>query len=130
MPCVTDFVLDASALVALIRKEAGWEEVEHCIPNALISAVNFSETVYILRRRQMPIEAIRAVLTPLISAPAIFDGELAYITASFVESTRGQGLSFADCACLALAHFAGATALTAERRWDQVALDVKIKRIR
>jgi PIN domain nuclease of toxin-antitoxin system len=127
---VTDFVLDASALVALIRKETGWEEVEHCIPSSLISAVNYSETIYILRRRGMPLEAVRAALSPLITSPAIFDGELAYITASIVESTRGQGISFADCACLALAQFTGATAVTAERRWDQVALDVTIKRIR
>ncbi len=127
---MTEFVLDASALVALIRKESGWQEVEHCIPNSLISAVNFSETIYILRRRGMPLEAVRAALTPLIPVPADFDGELAYVTASIVESTRGQGISFADCACLALAQLTGATALTAERRWDKVALDVTIKRIR
>ena len=127
---MTDFVLDASALVALIRKETGWAEVERSIANSLMSAVNFSETIYILRRREMPLEAIRAALTPLVSTPAIFDAELAYITASVVESTRGQGISFADCACLALAQLTEATAVTAERRWDQVALDIKIKRIR
>lgn len=96
---MTNFVLDASALVALIRKETGWEEVENYIPNSLISAVNFSETIYILRRREMPLEAIRAALTPLVSTPAVFDSELAYRTASVVEATRGQGISFADCAC-------------------------------
>ena len=114
---MTEFVLDASALVALIRKEIGWEEVEHCMPNSRMSAVNYSETIYILRRRGMPLEAVRAALGPLIPSPAIFDGELAYVAAAMVESTRGQGISFADCACLALAQFTGATAVTAERRW-------------
>jgi PIN domain nuclease of toxin-antitoxin system len=127
---VTDFVLDASAVVALIRKETGWEQVENCLQNALISSINFTETIYILRRRGMPIEAVREVMNSLIPAPAHFDSEQAYQTASFVEATRGQGLSLADCACLALAHIEGALAVTAERRWDGVALDVKIKRIR
>ena len=125
-----DFVLDASALVELIRKETGWEEVEGCIPRSIISAINFAETVYILRRRGMPIEVIRAALDPLVPIPTTFDTDQAYVTAQFVEATRGQGLSLADCACLALAKMSEATAVTAESRWDRVTLDVKIRRIR
>lgn len=130
MLSVAEYVLDASALVALIRKEPGWEVVERFVPTAVVSAINFAETVYILRRRGMPLDAVRACLEPLFPDPEAFDGDQAYATAAFVEGTRGQGLSFADCACLALAHSRDVEAVTAERRWDQIELDVKIRRIR
>ena len=127
---MTDYVLDASALVALIRREAGWRAVEACLPTAFVSAVNFSETIYILRRRGMPIEAVREVLTPLVETPEPFDAAAGYAAAALVEATRSLGLSFGDCACLALAQLIGATAVTAEQRWDEVEADIKIKRIR
>ncbi len=127
---MAEFVLDASALVALIRKETGWENVERCLPTAIISAVNFCETVYILRRRGMPLEVIREVLTSLCLTQAAFDRELAYSTASLVESTREQGLSLGDCACLALAHSSGAAAVTAEQCWNETLVGIRIQRIR
>ena len=127
---VIKYVLDASALVALIRRETAWELVQSYVPEAAVSAINFAETVYILRRRGMPLDAVRDVLDPLFPVPHPYDREQAYATAAFVEGTRGQGLSFADCACLALAHIRGAEAVTAEHRWDKLELDVAIRRIR
>jgi PIN domain nuclease of toxin-antitoxin system len=81
-------VLDASALLALVNLEAGGEKVRPHLAGAAMSAVNYCETVYRLRRGGMPIEAVNAVLTPLIPQAVPFDQESAYLTASVHERTR------------------------------------------
>ena len=118
-------VLDASALLALVQDEPGAEKVRPLIPHAAISAVNFCETVQRLRRGGMPVESVAMVLTPLVQ-PVAFDRETAYIAASIHEKTRGQGISFGDCACLALAMLRGVPAVTAERKWDQCDVGVQV----
>jgi ribonuclease VapC len=123
-------VLDASALLALVQGEPGADKVRPLIPHAAISAVNFCETVQRLRRGGMPVESVTMVLTPLVPAPVAFDRETAYVAASIHEKTRGQGISFGDCACLALAMMRGVPAVTAERKWDQCDIGVQVIRIR
>jgi ribonuclease VapC len=125
-----EVVLDASALLALVQKETGAENVIPLMPHAAMSAVNFCETVQRLRRGGMPVESVTMMLTPLVPEPVAFDRETAYIAASIHEKTRGQGISFGDCACLALAMMRGAPAVTAERKWDQCDVGVQIIRIR
>lgn len=127
---MTEVVLDASALLALIQNEAGAENVRPLIPNATISAVNFCETVQRLRRGGMPMEAVTMILAPLLPEPVAFDRKTAYVAASLHEKTRAQGLSFADCACLALASMRGVPAVTAERKWDMCDVGVEVIRIR
>lgn len=127
---MTETVLDASALLALVQKEPGADRVKPLIPNAMMSAVNFCETVQRLRRGGMPIEAVTLMLSPLVPEPVAFDLQAAYVAASMHEKTRGQGLSLADCACLALAAIRGVPAVTAERKWDQCDIGVQVIRIR
>jgi ribonuclease VapC len=127
---LSEVVLDASALLALVQKETGAEQVIPLMPQAVISAVNFCETVQRLRRGGMPLESVTMVLTPLVPEPVVFDRATAYVAASIHEKTRGQGISFGDCACLALALMRGVPAVTAERKWDQCDIGVQIIRIR
>ena len=49
---------------------------------------------------------------------------------SFARATRGLGLSFGDRACLALAQRLGGTALTADRSWARLELDIRVEVIR
>lgn len=128
---MAEHVLNASALIALVNKERGSEKVRPLMPNAIISAVNFAETIQGLRRAGIPLEAVKLALTPLIPDPIPFDGTLAYVAASIHEKTRDRGLSFGDCACLALALSRDLPAVTAEREaWDKVDVGVKIIKIR
>jgi len=78
----------------------------------------------------MPVEAVTMLLTAMVREPVVFDRESAYVAASIHEKTRGQGISFGDCACLGLALTRGLPAVTAERKWDQCDVGVKIIRIR
>jgi ribonuclease VapC len=123
-------VLDASALIALVNQERGAEKVRPLMPHAVISAVNFCETIQVLRRGGMPVEAVTAALTPLVSTPIPFDASLAYVAASIHERTREHGLSFGDCACLALALSRKMPAITAEREWDKFDVGVEVIKIR
>jgi PIN domain nuclease of toxin-antitoxin system len=78
----------------------------------------------------MPLEPVTVALTPLVAPPIPFDEPPAYVTASIHERTRGQGLSFGDCACLALALSRNVPAVTAERKWDEFDVGVQVIKIR
>jgi ribonuclease VapC len=130
MPRLTEYVLDASALLALVNDEPGADKVRPLLPKSIISAVNFCETVHKLRRRGLPVESVRAILMPLVPPPIAFDEPMAYVTASIHEKTRGQGISLGDCACLALALCRNLPAVTTEKAWEACDVGVKIIRIR
>jgi PIN domain nuclease of toxin-antitoxin system len=127
---LSKYVLDASALIALINDEPGAGKVGPLMPHSVISAVNYCETIQRLRRGGIPLEEVKLVLSRLVAPPIPFDENLAYIAASIHERTRTHGLSFGDCACLALAHSLKLPALTAEREWEKIDAGVKIVRIR
>jgi len=127
---LSEYVLDASALIALVNQERGGDKVQPLMPHAVISAVNFCETLQCLRRGGMPLESVTLALNPLVSLPIPFDESLAYVTASIHERTRDHGLSFGDCACLALAMSRKVPAVTAEQEWKKVDIGVEIINIR
>jgi ribonuclease VapC len=126
---LTEYVLDASALIALVNKERGADKVRPLMPHAVISAVNYCETIQCLRRGGMPLEEVKLALTPLVAAPIPFDETFAYVAASIHEQTRDHGLSFADCACLALARSLELPAVTAKQEWEKVDVGVRVIKI-
>ena len=53
-------ILDASALLALLNEENGWEKVKQVVPKAIMSSVNATEVVkYLIINRKIPIEDIK-----------------------------------------------------------------------
>jgi ribonuclease VapC len=127
---VNDVVLDASALLAVLRAEPGAERVEPRLEGACISTVNLSEVVAKLIEDDVPEAEIRHAIGRLDLDVHAFDAHYAYITGVLRRSTRALGLSFGDRACLALAQNLGALALTADRSWSQLDLDIAIEVIR
>jgi ribonuclease VapC len=130
---VSDRVLDASAVLALLNREPGHEKVSVALPAALLGAVNLAEVISKLCERGAPpevaAEAVRCLgveIIPYTDGHALRTGELRPLTKAF-------GLSLGDRACLALAWERQATVITAERSWDdrvENAASVKILRIR
>lgn len=127
---MSNVVLDASALLALLNEEPGAEEVEKTIPGAVIGAVNLSEVVAKLAEGGMPEAAIQAALAGLELDIVPFDAPLAYRAGLLRVSTRSLGLSFGDRACLALGLQRGAPVLTTDRPWKELTLGVEIRAIR
>jgi ribonuclease VapC len=127
---VNDIVLDASALLAMLRSEAGTERVEPRLEGSGIGAVNLSEVVAKLIEDGVPEVEIRAAVGRLQLDVHPFDREQAYAAGVLRQATRGLGLSFGDRACLALAQRLGGTALTADWSWARLELDIRVEVIR
>jgi PIN domain nuclease of toxin-antitoxin system len=128
-------VLDASALLALIRHEPGADRVRSAVDQgALISVVNWAEVLANLALRSPDPQEVATMALPggastrLQLAP--FDEEQARETARMVRYTRSLGLSLADRAALALAKQWRLRVLTTDRAWRSVHLPIKIEVIR
>lgn len=128
---MTDWVVDASALLALLNREPGAERVAAALAgDAAMSAVNLSEVVAKLDDLGRPEAEVRAAIEPLGIVVIGFDAESAYSAGMLRRRTRQSGLSLGDRACLALARELDAPALTADRTWGDLDLDVAIAALR
>jgi ribonuclease VapC len=123
------YVLDASALLALIQAEAGSERVAEVLGGAVISAINLAEVVSRLADRGVPGEAIRRQLARLDLGVVPVDENLAY-AAGLLRPAMRAGLSLGDRVCIALARRLGATALTTDRAWAQLEIGVAVQVLR
>ena len=120
------FVLDASALLALLRGEPGAERVGGELAAAVMSTVNVAEVVGHYAKRGTSAADIGAMLDPLPFERVDFDHELAMACGLMQPATSKAGLSLADRACLALAGRLGAPAMTADKAWSLVAAEVGV----
>ena len=127
---MSEAVLDASALLALLNAEPGSEVVEATIPGAAISAVNLSEVVAKLADRGLPEAAIREVLGDVEMALYTFDAAAAHQAGQLRRETRHLGLSFGDRACVALGRQLGLPVLTADGNWEALDVGVEVQLIR
>lgn len=127
---MTVYALDASALMAVIRREPGADVVEARMAGALICAVNASEAVMRSVEKGFSEDLVAALISSQQLALVPFDVELAFSTARLRPATKHLGLSFADRACIATAIRAKATAVTADRSWATLDLPCPVELIR
>ena len=123
-------VLDASALLAFLRREPGAGAVEARLPGSWISAVNLSEVLAKAIDHGATAEEASSRLRQLPVRGVPFLEEDAAVAASLRPATRGRGLSLGDRACLALATAESATALTCERIWTKFEAPCKVETLR
>lgn len=122
-------VLDASALLAYMRRECGWERVETRLAGALISSVNYAEVLTkVAERGHSPQETAEEFGVALQVVD--FSSRQALAAAQLRPSTRALGLSLGDRACLALGLERGAAVLTADQVWQQLPAPHQIEVIR
>lgn len=111
------YVFDASALLALLRGEAGAQEVHELLSHGgACGAANWSEVAQKVTAAGADWGIASAVLLsyPLTVEPVgIADAESAAAT-----WRRGSGLSLGDRLCLALAERLRAVAVTADGAWE------------
>jgi ribonuclease VapC len=129
-------VLDASALLAVLHREKGAPVVIRAIADgAAIGVVNLAEVLSRLAEdgknpqhaltRLRETEGPRRALTiePFTTADCVAAARLR-------PTTKPQGLSLADRACLALAKRLGIPALTADRTWTDADTHAEVQLIR
>ena len=123
-------VLDASAALAVFKREPGDDMVRGYIPGALMSAVNVAEVVGKFTGSGMAEAEVRAAIATLGVEILNFDEEHAFATGMLGPLTRKWGLSLADRACLTLARTQRAAVLTADRSWAELDIGVEVVLIR
>ncbi len=129
-------VLDASAFLAYLRDEPGWEPVRDAVADGCaMSIVNLAEA--------LSTEASAGVdpdhLLSELRGSGLVDGAITVHQVSDEDSveaarlrplTRRAGLSLADRLCLALTRRLGGSAISADRSWGEVELGVTVELIR
>ena len=127
---MSDIVLDASALMAVLREEPGAAAVEAMLDHAAISAVNLSEVQAKLVEQGTAAELAWSSLVDLDLEVVDFDVPQARIAGDLRRLTRARGLSLGDRACLALAQALGLPAMTADRAWAGLEIGIEIRVVR
>lgn len=123
-------VFDASALLALLNKETGYEIVEKHLSQAVISAVNLAEVVSVLIGIGIPQSDALTMTTELVAGIIPFDTEQAAEAAFLRQHTKESGLSLGDRACLALAQCQQLPVITADKVWKELKVSFEIIVIR
>jgi ribonuclease VapC len=129
-------VLDASALLAWLREEAGALVAEDALDKvAVISVVNWAEVLTKLADLGRDPDEVRLVLlergilgNALLLWP--LDEDMALQIAKLRVKTRSSGLSLGDRACVALGQHLRLPVLTSDRAWKTLRLGVQIQLIR
>lgn len=127
---MTEIVLDASAVIAWLHGETGWQAAEAGIRSGRISAINLAEVATWLAQGGQPDFEVTRTIEELACHVVAFDEDLAIRTGLLRQATRAQGLSLGDRACLALALREGLPVLTADRAWAELDVGVEIRMLR
>lgn len=129
-------VIDSSALIAYLRHEAGYKQVERLLLKGglLLSSVNRTEIkgkligVGAFTTKQVD-EALANFEELLEVVP--FDIQQSDLAAYYYARRKPYNLSLGDCACLALAEAKSVNVITAEAAWAKLlGLPIKITVIR
>jgi ribonuclease VapC len=126
------FVLDASAVLAVLLDEPGGDFVFDAMNGSHISIVNLSEVYATLMDAGMTFETVQQVVEPLPMRRITFREDHAWQTAKLRSLTKKFGLSLGDRACITTAIFESLPILTADRRMAEAkaVLDLDIRMIR
>ena len=124
---MTDFVLDASAILTYLHEEPGKDLVaEVLVRDCIASAVNLAAVASKLFDQGMPLGDIREAIVNLQLSIDPFGSEAAVASAALRTRTRPAGLSLADRACIELAERLALPVVTADRVWATLGLQVPV----
>jgi ribonuclease VapC len=129
-------VLDASAVLAWLLHEDGYETVAKLLPASAVPASAVVETIYRALekgRRDSPkqlhdaIISIGASIEPLTDVDTIRAGELIYLSRIASLKTGGKSLSLGDGLCIATAERLGLPVVGGDEHWKSVKMSIKFR---
>ncbi len=123
-------VLDASALLAYLKGEAGGDRVDGVLAESVMSSVNWAEVIQKSVAAHVNVDGMLGDLQALGLRVEPFLPEDGEMTGRLWEQTRQYGLSLGDRACLSLGLRLGVTVLTSDRAWASLNLAVNVQVIR
>lgn len=126
-------VMDASALLCYLNKEPGYEKVEGLLAaaaekdkNIMMSAVNWGEALYVIRRELKDYheaEAVESIIDTLPIEIVAVDREQAREAAAFKVEHK---MSYADCFAAALARKKKAELITGDKEFKTIEKEIRI----
>lgn len=130
-------VIDASALLAYLRKETGGEQVRDILQNGgvFMSSVNYAEVLAKFSDVGESPEDVHRKLTNngflgnVIELEPVGTIE-ALDNAKLRAKTKSLGLSFGDRSCLALGKKKQLPVVTADRAWKKINIGIKVQVVR
>jgi ribonuclease VapC len=112
-----EYLLDASALLAIVFEEKGRDQVHKILHKCAMSAVNLTEAIGKIAQRGASLDEawdhISALEIPILS----YDEATAREAVRFCDLAWTRGMSLGDRVCIATALIHGLVAVTADRRW-------------
>jgi len=120
------YVLDSSAVIALVRREQGWEKVNAALDRSVISAINLTESMTKLIRQGGEPRLVERLLRALDLEVIPWDEELAWASRDLCALAWTNGISLADRACLTLARHLDLAAMTADSEWKKAGHGVEV----
>ena len=124
---MTTIILDASALIAMLKHEPGGDVVANAIGDSKIAAINYAEVISHFCHAGMPVTEVDAMLDPLPLVIVAADAKLARLAGHLRTLISSAGLSLGDRFCLALAQLEKRPAWTADRNWQTIAEAVQVE---
>lgn len=124
------YVLDASALLAVIHKENGADKVQPLLDESVISSVNWSEVMQKLRKAGLNASGIGQLLQSLGLEVVPFSEQQADIAAELWQQAAPLGLSLADRACVATGEAMQMEIVTADKVWKDLQITSPVFAIR
>jgi len=122
---MSENVLDASAILAMLQHEPGAEKLTAAVLlDAVASVVNLAEVQSKLVTKGLGADEAWEFATSVATSAEVFNEEQAQIAGGLIAKTLG------DRACLALAITRKADVYTTERIWKNLKLGVRIHVIR
>jgi ribonuclease VapC len=115
-----EYVLDSTALIALVLGESGCERVQALLEKSAISAVNLTETIHKLVQKGPAARSVEHLLQSLQLNVVAWSEDLSYRSAEYAVLGKSHGLSLGGRACLTLAKQWKATAVTSDLAWGKV----------
>ncbi|MEO8660051.1 MAG: PIN domain-containing protein [Bryobacteraceae bacterium] len=118
-----EFCLDASALLALMQQEPGFEIVAATLDRAVMHSVNVLEVLRKLTRNGLPPE-VAVELFEELHINVIEQISMRHLKAAtaLIDQSKSLRLSLGDCVCLMLGEELNCTILTSEKSWSKVHL--------
>ena len=118
-------VLDASALISLLKEERGATKIAAVVADAVIGSVSHAEVVGHYVRLGAPADEIRMMLDALPIEVVVIDEALSWEAGAL--GPAAADLSLGDRFCLALARRLKQPAYTADRTLKEAAVAAGVK---
>jgi ribonuclease VapC len=115
-------VLDASAVLALLRDEPGAEQIAGYAGDSLISTVNLQEVVKALLVRGFAQDTVRAMIDAVHIEARAHEIPDAHAAAALHGHTKAKGSGLGDRSCMALAITENLPAITTDKEWAELAI--------